>query len=74
VKIVIIYFDNDGTYDEEAVNMPVLVNDKPIGFVSEVNRERITCYLWDIYVKTMHYLPNGSPYDTPKVHSISINC
>ena len=27
-----IYFNNDDTYKEDALNAPVLVNDKPIGF------------------------------------------
>ena len=47
---MIVYFDNDGLYGQNAVNIPVLVNNKPIGFVSEVNQERVTCYLWDRYV------------------------
>ena len=45
-----VYFDNDGSYGQSAVNIPVLVNNKPIGFVSEVTEERVTCYLWDRYI------------------------
>lgn len=45
-----IYFDNDGSYGQGAVHIPVTVNGKPIGFVSEVTKERVTCYLWDKFV------------------------
>lgn len=47
---MIVYFENDGLYGQSAVNIPVLVNNKPIGFVSEVTEERVTCYLWDRFV------------------------
>ena len=47
---MIVYFDNDGTYKQDAVKAPILVADKPIGFISEVSEERVTCYLWDRYV------------------------
>lgn len=45
-----IYFNNDGSYGQGSVYAPVLVNDKPIGFVSEVTLERVTCYLWDKFI------------------------
>ena len=45
-----VYFNNDGSYGQGAVYTPVLVNDKPIGFVSEVILDRITCYLWDKFI------------------------
>lgn len=45
-----VYFDNDGSYGQNAINIPVIANGKPIGFVSEVNQERVTCYLWDRFV------------------------
>ena len=45
-----IYFENDGSYGQNAVHIPVTVNGKPIGFVSEVSQERVTCYLWDRFV------------------------
>ena len=47
---MVVYFDNNGLYGQNAVNIPVVVNGKPIGFVSEVNQERVTCYLWDRFV------------------------
>ena len=47
---MIVYFDNDGSYGQNAVKIPVLVNNKPIGFVFEVTEERVTCYLWDKYI------------------------
>lgn len=45
-----IYFNNDGSYGQSALHAPVTVNGKPIGFISEVNQERVTCYLWDRFV------------------------
>lgn len=45
-----IYFENDGSYGQNAVHIPVVVNGKPIGFVSEVSQERVTCYLFDRFV------------------------
>ena len=47
---MIVYFNNDGSYGQGAVNIPVLVNGKPIGFVSEVTEERVSCYLWNRFV------------------------
>ena len=61
---MVVYFDNDGTYKEDAIKAPVVVNDKPIGFISEVNEERVTCYLWDRYVKKVEGLHKGIPYET----------
>ena len=50
-----VYFNNDGSYGQNAVHIPVVVNGKPIGFVSKVNQERVTCYLWDRFVdKELH--------------------
>lgn len=49
-----VYFNNDGSYGQGAVYAPVLVNDKPIGFVSEVTLERVTCYLWDKFINIMY--------------------
>lgn len=68
---MVVYFDNDGTYNQDAVKAPVVVNDKPIGFISEVNEERVTCYLWDRYVKKVEGLRNGIPFET-EFRSISI--
>ena len=47
---MMIWFANDGSYGQDAVNIPILVNNKPIGFVSEVTEERVICYLWDRFV------------------------
>ena len=68
---MIVYFKNDGTYKQDAVNTPILVNDKPIGFIHEVNEEFITCYLWDRYVKKVEGLRNGVPFEV-EFRSISI--
>ena len=46
-----VYFNNDGSYGQGAVHIPVTVNGKPIGFVSEVTEERVTCYLWDKFIQ-----------------------
>lgn len=45
-----VYFNNDGSYGQSAVKAPVVVNGKPIGFIYEVTKERVTCYLWDKFV------------------------
>lgn len=45
-----IYFDNDGSYDQGAINTPILVNGKPIGFISGVTEEYVTCYLFDMFI------------------------
>lgn len=66
-----IYFNNDGAYKENALNAPVLVNDKPIGFISEVNEERVTCYLWDRYVRKLERMKDGFPFET-EFHAISV--
>lgn len=68
---MVIYFDNDGTYKEDAVKAPVLVNDKPIGFISEVNEKRVTCYLWDRYVKKLERMKDGYSFTT-EFYAISI--
>lgn len=45
-----VYFKNDGSYGESAVNIPVTVDNMPVGFVSKVNEEYVTCCLWDRYI------------------------
>ena len=45
-----VYFVNDGSYGKSAVNIPVTVNNMPVGFVSEVDEERVTCCLWGRYI------------------------
>lgn len=45
-----VYFKNDGSYGKSAVNIPVTVNNMPVGFVSEVDEERVTCCLFDRYI------------------------
>lgn len=45
-----VYFANDGSYDKSAVNIPVTVNNIPVGFVSEVYEEYVICCLWDRYI------------------------
>lgn len=46
-----IYFDNDGSYGKDAINIPVLISKKPVGCVSEITPERVTCYLWDRFIR-----------------------
>lgn len=45
-----VYFKNDGSYGQSAVKIPIIVNGKPIGFICEVTKELVTCYLWDKFV------------------------
>ena len=66
-----VYFDNNGSYGQSAVNIPVLVNNKPIGFVSEVTEERITCYLWDRFVDVEMNVVNITKKEQ-NIRSISI--
>lgn len=65
-----VYFKNDGSYGQSAVKIPIVVNGKPIGFVCEVNEERVTCYLWDRFV---HREQIGlSIYEEQNIRSIII--
>ena len=48
---MIIYFENDGSYGQGAVKRPILVNKNAIGFIDEVTEERVTCYLFDRFVR-----------------------
>ena len=66
-----VYFNNDGSYGQNAVNIPVLVNNKPIGFVSKVDQERVTCYIWDRFVCTELYQVNLTKKEQD-IRSISI--
>ena len=50
-----VYFNNDGRYGQDAVNIPVTVNNVPVGFVCEVNEERVTCYLWERYISEKQF-------------------
>lgn len=50
VRLMEVYFKNSGSYGESAVNIPVTINNIPVGFVSEVNEEYVTCCLWDRYI------------------------
>lgn len=68
---MIVYFENDGTYKQDAVKAPVLVDNKPIGFISEVSEERVTCYLWDRYVSKIECLSYGNLFGT-EFRSINI--
>lgn len=68
---MIVYFDNDGTYGQNAVHIPVLVNNKPIGFVSEVTEERVVCYLWDKFIREEQIGVNAFSKEQ-NIHSISI--
>lgn len=69
---MIVYFDNDGLYGQNAVNIPVLVNGKPIGFVFKVDQERVTCYLWDGFISKEQIGFNMSTTEQD-ICSISVN-
>lgn len=45
-----IYFNNDGTYGQNAVGIPVTSDNKPIGYICEVTSERVTCEIWDRFI------------------------
>ena len=66
-----VYFNNDGSYGQNAVHIPVVVNGKPIGFVSEVNQEHVTCILWDRFVDRKQI--GVSMYGEQDICSIEIN-
>ena len=66
-----VYFKNDGSYGQSAVKAPIIVNGKPIGFICEVNEERVTCYLWDIFVDREQF--GVSMYGTQDIRAIIIN-
>lgn len=70
---MIIYFDNDGSYGQNAVNIPVVVNGKPIGFICEVTEERVTCYLWDRFVQKEQYGFNAFLREQD-IRAINIEC
>ena len=65
-----VYFNNDGSYGQSAVKAPVVVNGKPIGFISEVSKERVTCYLWDSFVGREQF--GFSMYGEQDIRSIRI--
>lgn len=68
---MIVYFDNDGSYGQGAVKIPVLVDGKPIGFVSEVTEERVTCYLWDRFIQKEQFVFNAFSKEQD-IRSISV--
>ena len=70
---MVVYFNNNGKYNESHENIPIIVNDKPIGFIFKVNEEHVTCFIWDRYVKADEYLTSMNPIKN-EIRSISINC
>ena len=58
-------------YSDQIKSCESFVNDKPIGFISEVNEERVTCYLWDRYVRKLERMKDGFPFET-EFHAISV--
>lgn len=68
-----VYFENDGSYGQGAVHIPVTVNGKPIGFVSEVTEERVACYLWDKFIQKEQIGYNVCSREQD-IRAISIEC
>ena len=68
-----VYFRNDGSYGQKAVKIPVIANGKPIGFVSEVTEERVTCYLWDRFIQKDQICFNAFSREQD-IRAISIEC
>ena len=66
-----LYFGNDGSYGQSAVNIPVIVNGKAIGFVSEVSQDCVTCLLWDRFIDREQI--GLSMYGEQDIRSIKIN-
>lgn len=67
-----IYFENDGSYGQDAAKRPILVNEKPIGFIYEVTEELVTCYLFDIFVHKEIFAINVFSKEQD-IRAISIN-
>ena len=65
-----IYFTNDGSFGQSAVNAPVHVNGFPVGFISEVNQEKVTCCIWQKFTDVEVY--GMSMSGECEVHSIGI--
>lgn len=42
-----IYFKNDGTYRQEHVGLPVIVDMFPIGFIQDVTANQVSCMLFE---------------------------
>lgn len=40
---------NDGRFGKDVVNRPFLINEFPIGFVSDVTKECVVCEIFDNY-------------------------
>ena len=68
-----VYFENDGSYGQGAVHIPVTVNGKPIGFVSEVTEERVACYIWDKFIQKEQIGYNVCSREQD-IRAISIEC
>lgn len=45
-----IFFKNDGSYGEAAIGKPVLVDYKPVGFISDVTSAEVTCTLFKRFI------------------------
>lgn len=65
-----IYFKNDGLYDQRAVKIPVLMNGIPIGWITEVTPERVTCYLCDRFIRKEQFGYNSN--GTQNIGSINV--
>ena len=47
---MLIYFENDGSYGQNAVYRRVIANHNAIGFIQEVNDEYVVCNIFDKFV------------------------
>lgn len=64
-----ICFDNDGSYDKRAINVPVVMDESPIGYVSDASEDKVTCCIWDRYVNKEQF---GFNTTTPEQDIASI--
>lgn len=53
-----IFFENDGSYGQSAVGIPVIADEKPIGFIREVLPDKVVCNIWDRFIGREQVLQN----------------
>lgn len=60
IKIII---ENKYRIPKTAEKMPVLINDIPVGYISFITEEEITCYIWDDCFDYEVSYKDGQMYD-----------
>lgn len=49
-NIMEVFLKNDGSYGETAIGKPVLVDYKPVGFISDVTPSEVICTLFKRFI------------------------